>query len=97
MLNLSRAVQSCVDIGAHMLVDSGQPPPATMGETFDRMAAAQFIDADLALRLRRAVGFRNLAVHAYEIIDWSLVHLLSGAPLGDFDRFAAAVMRSIDG
>lgn len=97
VLNLSRAVQTCVDIGAHMVVDTGLPPPATMGETFDRMAATQLIDAELATRLRRAVGFRNLAVHAYESIDWALVHLLSGAPLADFDHFAAAVVRALDG
>lgn len=96
VLNLSRAVQTCVDIGAHLLVDGQQQAPASMGETFERLAAAGFIDDELALRLRRAVGFRNIAVHAYEAIDWKLVHLLTGEPLADFDRFAAAVMRSLD-
>jgi len=31
VLNLSRAVQLCVDIAAHLLADSKQPVPATMG------------------------------------------------------------------
>ena len=31
VLNLSRAVQLCVDIAAHLLADSKQPVPAKMG------------------------------------------------------------------
>jgi uncharacterized protein YutE (UPF0331/DUF86 family) len=96
VLNLSRAVQDCVDIGAHLLVDRPQPSPSTMGETFTRLAEAGLIDDDLAQRLRRAVGFRNLAVHAYEAIDWELVHALCGEPLRDFDDFARAVVRALD-
>jgi uncharacterized protein YutE (UPF0331/DUF86 family) len=91
VLNLSRAVQLCVDIAAHLLSDTAQPIPRTMGETFARLADADLIDADLAQRLQRAVGFRDLAVHQYEAIDWAIVQALTGEPLADFDRFALAV------
>jgi uncharacterized protein YutE (UPF0331/DUF86 family) len=69
VLNLSRAVQVCVDIGAHLLAPSGAVPPATMGETFTRLGEAGLIDAELAHRMRGAVGFRNIAVHNCEAID----------------------------
>lgn len=88
VLNLSRAVQVCVDIGAHLLAPSGSAPPATMGETFTRLGEAGLIDAELAARLRSAVGFRNIAVHNYEAIDWEIVWLLAGDPLADFEAFA---------
>ena len=91
VLNLSRAVQLCVDIAAHLLTDSRQPVPATMGETFASLAASGTIEAALASRLRRAVGFRNIAVHNYEVIDWDIVFALAGDPLADFEQFAAAV------
>ena len=91
VLNLSRAVQLCVDIGAHLLADSEQPVPTTMGETFVGLAATGLIDGELAARLRRAVGFRNIAVHNYETMDWNIVYGLAGAPLSDFEAFAAAV------
>jgi uncharacterized protein YutE (UPF0331/DUF86 family) len=96
VLNLSRAVQVSVDIGAHLLSRSQQPVPATMGETFARLADAAVIDAELAERLRRAVGFRNIAVHNYEAIDWAIVHALAGEPLQDFERFAGAVLAHLD-
>ena len=30
----------------------------------------------------------NIAVHNYEAIDWEIVWLLAGDPLGDFEAFA---------
>lgn len=62
-----------------------------MDETFRQLAAERFIDTDLANRLRRAVGLRNIAVHNDERIDWDVVFALSRAPLADFERYAAAV------
>lgn len=37
-LNLSRAVQICVDIGAHIIAGLEVSPPDTMGQTFDVLA-----------------------------------------------------------
>jgi uncharacterized protein YutE (UPF0331/DUF86 family) len=64
-LNLTRAVQMCVDIGTHIVAGSEYPPPATMGKTFDILFEAGIISASLADRMKKAVGFRNLAVHNY--------------------------------
>ena len=95
-LNLSRAVQICVDIGAHVLVEQAQRPPNTMGETFDGLAQAGVIDAALALRMKKAVGFRNVAVHAYERIDWQIVYMIATRDQDDFRHFAAAVAQWLD-
>jgi uncharacterized protein YutE (UPF0331/DUF86 family) len=91
VLKLSRAVQLCVDVAAHVLAASRQPVPSTIDETFSNLAAMGAIGDDLASRLRRAVGFRNIAVNNYEAIDWDIVFALTGEPLADFDRFAAEV------
>ena len=90
-LNLSRAVQLCVDIGAHLVTSLELTPPYTMGETFDRLAEGGIIDTDLADRLKKAVGFRNVAVHNYERINWEIVHAVCSRHLGDFRTFARAV------
>lgn len=91
VLNLSRAVQLCVDMAAHLLTDLNLPPPSTMGETFSRLAEAGRIHPDLAQGMRRAVGFRNLAVHNYDDIDWGIVFAIATTHLADFDRFAHSV------
>ncbi len=64
-LNLTRAIQLCVDIGAHLISQTELPSPETMGETFDTLSQLGVINTELAMRLKRAVGFRNIAVHNY--------------------------------
>ena len=90
-LNLSRAVQLCVDIGAHIISGMEVPAPGTMGQTFDLLAQSGVITAELATRLKKAVGFRNIAVHSYEVIDWHIVHSIATHHLADFSEFARAV------
>lgn len=94
-LNLSRAVQLCVDIGAHLLTSESLPPPQTMGQTFDALAKAAIIDEKLAMRLKKAVGFRNIAVHNYEAIDWAIVHVIARDHLNDFADFARAAVSKL--
>lgn len=91
-LNLSRAIQMCVDIGAHLIAATSDPAPATMGETFELLGQQHIIPADLAGRLQRAVGFCNIVIHNYEAIDWQVVHALARTHLSDFARFASAIV-----
>jgi len=91
-LNLTRAIQLCVDIGAHLIAGTDAPPPATMGQTFDVLAELGCINAELASRMKKAVGFRNVAVHNYEAINWQIVHAIATRHLSDFKNFAQAVV-----
>ena len=91
-LNLTRAVQLSIDIGSHLIACTNYPPPATMGEVFTVMNKAGFIDAKLAERMKKAVGFRNLAVHNYDAINWAIVYAISTQHLEDFKDFARAVI-----
>ena len=95
-LNLSRAVQMCVDIAAHLIASAEIPAPASMGQTFELLGQKGLIAADLAVRLQRAVGFRNIVIHNYEIIDWQVVHALARDHLGDFAAFARAIVEHLD-
>ena len=86
-------MQLCVDLGAHLVAETNLPPPSTMGKTFDALAEAGIIDADLARRMKNAVGFRNIPVHNYEAINWSVVHAIATRHIDDFREFAESVMR----
>ncbi len=92
-LNLTRAVQMCVDIGTHLISDSEFPPPDTMGKTFDILSQAGIISTDLATRMKKAVGFRNLAVLNYESINWAIVFKIATTHINDFEEFAKAVVK----
>lgn len=94
-LNLERAVQISVDIGSHVLLDYDTPSPESMGAVFSSLAAAGVLDAALAERMTKAVGFRNIAVHEYQTIDWNIVYSIITTKLGEFRLFAAAILALI--
>ncbi len=90
-LNLSRAVQLTVDIGSHIISTMNMPAPETMGQTFEILAQQQVLSANVADQLKKSVGFRNIAVHNYEAINWQIVHSIVDEHLEDFTSFAKAV------
>ena len=81
-------MQLCVDIAAQSLTSSSQPVPNTMSETFQRLAEQHLISTDLADRLKKSVGFRNLAVHSYHDLNWDIVFAIASKHLEDFQEFA---------
>ncbi len=90
-VNLERAVQICVDVAAHVLTDLDSPPPQSMGEVFTLLASRSIIDVSTAAALRKAVGFRNLSVHAYDQVDWQRVFDIIHHRLDDFRKFARQI------
>ncbi|TAG28754.1 MAG: DUF86 domain-containing protein [Burkholderiales bacterium] len=95
VLNLSRAIQLCTDIALHILASREQAIPQTMGQAFEALAAQQVISTSQGESMRKAVGFRNLAVHSYDEIDWQIVHAIATTHLTDFEEFAKAIARTL--
>lgn len=95
VVNLTRAVQICVDVASHVIADSNEQPPETMGAAFDALASLGVLSPETAVRMKKAVGFRNIAVHNYRTLDWKIVYAICHNRLGDFTKFAQAVSRRL--
>ena len=91
VLNLTRAVQLCVDIGSHVISESEEPAPTTMGDVFSTLENLGAIKSITCKSMRKAVGFRNIAVHNYDVINWEIVYAICNNPLVDFRRFASEI------
>jgi len=88
-LNLTRAVQMSVDIASHWLAGHSEATaPKTMGQAFDALANSGVIEHELAVRMRKSVGFRNVMVHNYDDVNWEIVFAICQYHLGDFRAFA---------
>lgn len=88
-LNLTRAVQICVDIASHWLAEHAESTaPKTMAQTFEALADSGVIEHELAIGLRKSVGFRNVVVHNYDDVNWAIVYSICRNHLGDFRDFA---------
>ena len=90
-LNLQRAVQLCVDLAAHVIADTNVRPPSTMAENFVILKELSVIHPALTEGMMKAVGFRNIAVHSYQAIDWKIVFQICRHHLGDFKQFALSI------
>jgi uncharacterized protein YutE (UPF0331/DUF86 family) len=53
VLNLTRAVQLCVDIGSHIISDTNESPPQTMGEVFTTLHKLGTITPGTCQQLKR--------------------------------------------
>jgi uncharacterized protein YutE (UPF0331/DUF86 family) len=95
-LNLQRAVQLSVDLASHLIAETDARPPSTMAENFESLKNLQFISPALSERMMKAVGFRNIAVHSYQAIDWNIVFQICSHRLEDFRQFAKSVTQQLN-
>jgi uncharacterized protein YutE (UPF0331/DUF86 family) len=58
---------------------------------------AGLLTESIAINLKKAVGFRNIAVHNYDAINWQIVHSTEKNHLVDFSTFARIVAMKLAG
>lgn len=66
---LQLAIQSCIDVAAHLVAELGLRTPEDYRDTFRGLAHQELLDRELAGRLGDAAGMRNILVHDYLEID----------------------------
>jgi uncharacterized protein YutE (UPF0331/DUF86 family) len=90
-VNLERSVQLSVDIASQVLAHLESPVPDTLASSFDALANESVLSKELAERMRKAVGFRNIVVHEYNRVDWKIVHSLATKNIYDFKEFIKSI------
>jgi uncharacterized protein YutE (UPF0331/DUF86 family) len=93
VLHLWQAVQVVIDLAVATCVRRGLGNPETYAAAFRILRDAETIDAELADRLARAAGFRNLLVHAYGTLDLRRVHAIATHGPADLKAFLVALQR----
>ena len=63
VLNITRAAQATIDLATHVVTTEGFGLPDSVSASFTMLSKHEIIDDALAERLRKMVGFRNVAVH----------------------------------
>ncbi|HBF12270.1 MAG TPA: transcriptional regulator [Deltaproteobacteria bacterium] len=93
VLNLQRAVQSAIDLAAHVVSDEGLGLPADLKENFDLLERANIIEDPLATKMKKMVGFRNIAVREYSEIDVDVLKKILMNHLKDIEEFYISVLK----
>ncbi len=63
-----------------------------MAESFTGLEKLGIIDVEIAEKMRKSIGFRNIAVHNYDEIDLSLTYMIAHKHLGDFKEYIRQIV-----
>jgi len=96
LMNLQRAVKISVDIAAYILANSNIPPPMTMKDAFYQLHMLEIISKDTSEKMQQSVGFRNIAIHEYEEINWEIVFSILYHHVDDFKAYAKEIFQWVE-
>ncbi len=93
ILNIHRACEAALDMGQYLIRRERLGVPQGARDVFSLLAAGGWIDAALAEKLKKMVGFRNIAVHQYQALLVSITVAVITRHLDDLLDFSSAVLR----
>ena len=94
ILNLQRACESSIDGAMHLVRVHRLGIPQDTREAFELLERATIVDAALADRMKKMVGFRNVAIHDYQKLNLDIVRRIVVDHLDDFLAFARLLLSS---
>ena len=93
LFNLQMAIQNCIDIAAHIVSNEELGIAGSTNELFYMLQENGYLTLDLTEKMVAAVGFRNLVVHEYEVVDLKQVYQIVQKNIFDLENFLKAVLK----
>ena len=92
VLNVQRACECAIDIAHMVIARESWSVPGSAKEAFTELESRRAIDPADAEALRHMVGFRNVAVHAYDKLNIDIVAAVIDRELDTLARFAGNML-----
>jgi len=89
---LQMMIENCVDIASHIISDRKYRIPKSYADTFNVLHKEGIIEKELFDTMERMAKFRNIVVHHYDKVDAAIVVDILKRYLGDFQRYANAIV-----
>lgn len=91
LLNVIRACETAIDLANMLIRKRRLGIPSETRESFAILTREELLAPDLGDRLKKMVGFRNLAVHRYRELDMKIVIAVIRDRLDDLLQLAATI------
>lgn len=92
ILNIQRICEACIDIAMHIVSQKNLGIPQNSRDAFELLFQNQVIDEVMNKKLKAMVGFRNVAVHDYQLINIEIVKSIIEKNIDDVKKFADLVV-----
>lgn len=96
VFRLQQAVETCIDIAAHIIAGLDAPQKETAKDAFVFLGEKEIIDQDLAKRMGQAADFRNRAVHGYNNFDYELLFKDYKEDIRDLRNFGSGIVKYLE-
>jgi uncharacterized protein YutE (UPF0331/DUF86 family) len=93
VLNIQRACEQAIDLANYVVKLLKLGIPNDSAEGFALLANKKIISNDLAEKLRKMIGFRNIAVHEYQKINLDITASVVEKNLDDLLQFAQDILK----
>lgn len=97
LLNVLRACETAIDLANYVIRAHKLGIPVSSADSFKLLQAAQIIDARLAERMEKMVGFRNTVIHQYTKVDIQIVGAVIISELDELIAFADRIREYVNG
>ncbi len=94
VLNLQRACETAIDLAMYVVSHRKLGVPQESRDAFTLLQTAGILPADLANRMQKMVGFRNVAVHEYTRLNLDVVRTIITKQLDDFRTFSKTIVKT---
>lgn len=94
VLNLQRACETSIDLAMYVVSQRKLGIPQDSRDAFTLLQVPGILPADLATRMQRMIGFRNIAVHEYTRLNLDVVHAIITKQLDDFRTFSSTIVKA---
>jgi uncharacterized protein YutE (UPF0331/DUF86 family) len=94
VLNLQRACETAIDLAMYVVNQRRLGAPQESRDAFALLQTAGILPADLATRMQKMVGFRNIAVHEYTRLNLEIVQTIITKQLDDFRLLSSTVVKA---
>lgn len=76
-LNVERACQAAIDLAFHLCMVRKLGMPQTSSDSFRQLERSKVIDKETAKNMIAMVGFRNVAIHEYQVLDMDVLRSIA--------------------
>ncbi len=94
ILNLQRACEAALDMAQRMLKLKKLGLPQNYRESFVLLQDAGILSEEISVRMQKMVGFRNIAIHAYQDIKLDILQNILIHHLNDFKDYIQLMLKS---
>lgn len=93
ILNIQRACEASIDLVMHIVSNRKLGVPKASRDAFKLLLDAGLIENSLAKTMMNMVGFRNTAVHDYQMLDLEILEAIIEKHIDDFKDFTKVILQ----